>query len=72
MTVPQGIYSEASLGKAYLKEMGVRPWRKVQEDFDPAVLGAIVSSIFRRSRGSPHPALCRAGACSSATKPPTP
>ena len=30
MTAPQGIYSEASLGKAYLKQMGVRPWREVQ------------------------------------------
>ena len=46
MTAPQGIYSEASLGKAYLKQMGVRPWREVQSDFDPATLGAIMSSYF--------------------------
>jgi hypothetical protein len=46
MTTPQGIYSEASLGKAYLKQMGVRPWREVQSDFDPATLGAIMSSYF--------------------------
>ena len=46
MTAPQGIYSEASLGKAYLKQMGVRPWREVQKDFDPQTLGAIMSSYF--------------------------
>ncbi len=46
MTAPQGIYSEASLGKAYLKEMGVRPWREVQKDFEPTTLGAIMSSYF--------------------------
>jgi hypothetical protein len=46
MTAPQGIYSEASLGKAYLRQMGVRPWREVQSDFDPATLGAIMSSYF--------------------------
>ena len=46
MTAPQGIYSEASLGKAYLKQMGVRPWREVQRDFDPEMLGAIMSSYF--------------------------
>jgi hypothetical protein len=46
MTAPQGIYSEASLGKAYLKQMGILPWREVQSDFDPATLGAIMSSYF--------------------------
>jgi hypothetical protein len=46
MTAPQGIYSEASLGKAYLKQMSIRPWRAVQSDFDPAMLGAIMSSYF--------------------------
>ena len=46
MTAPQGIYSEAGLGKAYLKQMSVRPWREVQSDFDPATLGAIMSSYF--------------------------
>jgi hypothetical protein len=46
MTAPQGIYSEASLGKAYLKQMGVLPWREAQTEFDPATLGAIMSSYF--------------------------
>jgi hypothetical protein len=46
MTAPQGVYSEAGLGKAYLKQMSVRPWREVQSDFDPATLGVIMSSYF--------------------------
>jgi hypothetical protein len=46
MTAPQAIYSEAGLGKAYLKQMSVRPWREVQSNFDPATLGAIMSSYF--------------------------
>src|ERR1700722_10881747 len=46
MTAPQGVYSEAGLGKAYLKQMSIRPWREVQSDFDPATLGAIMSSYF--------------------------
>jgi hypothetical protein len=40
------IYSEASLGKAYLKEMGVAPWQDTQPDFPPQVLGNIMSSFF--------------------------
>ncbi len=40
------IYSEASLGKAYLREMNVKPWREVQPDFDPVTIGAIMSSYF--------------------------
>lgn len=40
------IYSEASLGKAYLREMNVKSWREMQPDFDPAIVGAIMSSYF--------------------------
>jgi hypothetical protein len=40
------ILSEASLGKAYLREMGIRPWRELQADFPPALIGAIMSSYF--------------------------
>jgi hypothetical protein len=46
MTATQSVYSEAGLGKAYLKQMSVRPWREVQGDFNPATLGAIMSSYF--------------------------
>ncbi len=40
------IYSEASLGKAYLKQMNIRPWRELQPDFPPRFLGAIMSSYY--------------------------
>jgi hypothetical protein len=40
------IYSEASLGKAYLEEMGVVPWRDAQPDFPPEILGNIMSAFF--------------------------
>lgn len=40
------IHSEASLGKAYLQEMGVQPWRPMQADFPPAMLGIIMSTYY--------------------------
>ena len=40
------IYSEASLGKAYLKQMGVKPWRKLQPEFPPKLLGYIMSTYY--------------------------
>jgi hypothetical protein len=40
------IYSEASLGKAYLKQMNIRPWRELQTDFSPRLLGIMMSSYF--------------------------
>jgi transcriptional regulator with XRE-family HTH domain len=40
------ILSEAGLGKAYLKEMGVRPWRDLQPDFPDQIVGAILSTYF--------------------------
>ncbi|MGH1573240.1 hypothetical protein ACRAWG_24445 [Methylobacterium sp. P31] len=43
---PHAIYSEASLGKAYLEAMGIQPWRVVQPDFDPTLTGAIMSSYY--------------------------
>lgn len=45
-TRPDQIYSEASLGKAYLKEMGVQPWRKMQPDFPDQLLGYILSTYY--------------------------
>jgi hypothetical protein len=44
--LPSQIYSEASLGKAYLEAMNVRPWRQVQRDFPDEILGAIMGSYF--------------------------
>jgi DNA polymerase family B len=40
------VLSEASLGKAYLKQMGVRPFREVQPDFPDDLTGLIMSSYF--------------------------
>ena len=40
------ILSEASLGKAYLKQMGVRPLAKFQPDFPPKLIGKIMSAYF--------------------------
>lgn len=43
---PEQIFSEASLGKAYLRAMGIAPWREVQPDFPPEMLGALMSSYY--------------------------
>ncbi len=40
------IYSEASLGKAYLNRMGIVPLRKVQPDIPPALLGQIMGTYY--------------------------
>ncbi|WP_210484649.1 hypothetical protein [Microvirga antarctica] len=40
------LYSEASLGKAYLKTMGIKPWRDVQPDFPPHLIGHILSAYY--------------------------
>jgi DNA polymerase family B len=40
------VLSEASLGKAYLKHMGVRPLREVQPDFPGHLTGLIMSTYF--------------------------
>ena len=40
------LYSEASLGKAYLQAMGVQPWTEAQPDFPPEVIGQIISAYF--------------------------
>lgn len=40
------LYSEASLGKAFLTAMKIEPWRQVQPDFPPHVLGQIMSTYY--------------------------
>lgn len=40
------ILSEASIGKAYLKEMNIRPWREVQPDVPDELIGIIMSTYF--------------------------
>ena len=45
-TPPHMIYSEASIGKAYLKAMGVKPWREVPPNVPPKMLATILSAYF--------------------------
>ncbi|HEV2550415.1 MAG TPA: hypothetical protein VGU20_24090 [Stellaceae bacterium] len=40
------ILSEASVGKAYLREMEIRPWREMQPDFPPDLIGKIMGTYF--------------------------
>lgn len=46
LTETHKIHSEASIGKAYLREMGVQPWRKLQPDFPENLLGSIMSAYY--------------------------
>ncbi|HEU0045464.1 hypothetical protein [Sphingomonas sp.] len=43
---PKTLYSEASLGKAYLRQMAIQPWREVQPDFPREMIGQIISTYF--------------------------
>ena len=40
------LYSEASLGKAFLGAMGVTPWRQMQGSIPPALIGQIMSTYY--------------------------
>lgn len=40
------IHSEASLGKVYLKEMGIKPWCQIHLDFPPDPLDHIMSTYY--------------------------
>lgn len=44
--VPEKIYSEASIGKAYIAAMGISAWRKSQPDFPSSFLANIMGSYF--------------------------
>ena len=45
-TEARKLYSPASLGKAYLRSMNVQPWREVQPNFPPEMIGQIMSAYF--------------------------
>lgn len=45
-TEPHQLYSEASLGKAHLKEMGIQPLMSVQPDVHPEIFGIIMSAYY--------------------------
>ncbi len=40
------LYSEASVAKAYLKEMGVRPWREVQPEVPDWLIATIMETYY--------------------------
>lgn len=40
------VYSAASLGKGYLRQMGIKPWQKCQPDFPPQLIANILGSYF--------------------------
>jgi hypothetical protein len=46
LTRPSQILSEASIGKACLREMGIRPWREMQPDFPNELIGVIMSTYY--------------------------
>ena len=43
---PHAVFSEASIGKAYLTAMGIRPWREMQPSFPPELIGAVMSAYY--------------------------
>jgi hypothetical protein len=45
-TEPHQLYSEASLGKGHLREMGIKPLSEVQPDVPPEIFGIIMSSYY--------------------------
>ena len=45
-TTPEKVYSEASIGKGYIREMGIVPWREAQPDFPRDILARIMSSYY--------------------------
>ncbi|CAM3293805.1 DNA-directed DNA polymerase [Sphingomonas antarctica] len=45
-TKPEKVYSEASIGKGYLREMGIVPWRKAQPVVPAPLLAKIMGSYF--------------------------
>lgn len=45
-STPEKIYSEAGIGKGYVRQMGIRPWRKVQPDCPSDLIAKIMGSYF--------------------------
>jgi hypothetical protein len=43
---PEKVFSEASIGKGYLKEMAIGRWRKLQPDFPSQMLANIMGTYF--------------------------
>jgi hypothetical protein len=45
-TAPYRIFSEASIGKGYFKEMNIRPWQELQPEFPDELVGIIMSTYY--------------------------
>ncbi|RXD03754.1 hypothetical protein EQZ23_15705 [Sphingomonas sp. UV9] len=45
-TIPEKVYSEASIGKGYIREMGIVPWRKSQPEVPSNVIAQIMASYY--------------------------
>jgi hypothetical protein len=45
-TSPEKVYSEASIGKGNLRDMGIVPWQKVEPNFPRQILANIMGSYF--------------------------
>jgi hypothetical protein len=58
------VLSEASIGKACLREMGIKPWRTTQPDAPPELIGSTMSSYFGgRSEIHIRREICRVAYC---------
>lgn len=42
----QNIHSVASMGKAYLRQMGIRPWKVLQPNVPPELIGKIMGTYY--------------------------
>jgi hypothetical protein len=40
------IHTEASIGKSYLRQMGIKPWTQIQSEFPPELIGNVMSAYF--------------------------
>ena len=45
-SIPEKIFSEAGIGKGYIREMGIAPWRTVQPNLPRDMLAKIMGSYF--------------------------
>src|ERR1700730_3970332 len=48
------IYSEASMGKAYLEDFGIKGFNELNSNFDPLVLGSFMESYYGGRSGIRH------------------
>ena len=45
-TLPEKIYSEAGIGKGYIRQMGIRPFRQCQPDVPPEMIARIIGAYY--------------------------